>query len=172
MINALFRNINKTKRIPSENIHLTKTHPLHNLLLKTGYDYICHYNVMSQFKKIKKQKVNCMVFISHCCDSRLGLKISTHIILHFPQGHIHLNRCPHCFPLRFCTGPGHFSPPHLYKFAPSLAAVGMGPHSREFQLQCKLNHVQFFIRRRDGNVRKIQFLCIQAYRLMHPAVIG
>lgn len=112
-----------------------------------------------------------MSFVSHCSDSTLDLKISTRVILHFPYGRIHVNLCSYCFPLSFLHSLSHCAP-LLYAIALIVVAAGIGPDSIEFQLQCKLGHFQFLVWGWDSNVSKIQFLCIQAYRLMHPAVIA
>lgn len=112
---------------------------------ETGYDYICQYVISKFFFSFSFFfKSNGMVFISHCCESRMGLKISTHI-LHFPCGHHSFKTVPTLFSFSFLHRSGHFSSPHLYKFTFFLAAVGMGPDSIEFQLPCKLGYFQFFI---------------------------
>lgn len=132
VINALFRNMNKTKHIPPENIHLTKptqsTPPTHTPPPPSHWNRLwlyLSYNVTSELL-IKKKKSNCMIFLSHCCESTLGLKISTHIILHFPHGRIHLDLCLHCFPFLFCTGRVTFllsTSIHLLLFSSQLELV-------------------------------------------------
>lgn len=119
----------------------------------------------------RKKKSNWWIFISYFRESTPCLKISTQHYISHTVG-FKKKSLPALFSFSFLQRPGHSSPLLLYVllfFLLQLEPVRVVWNSNS-NASLATSNSSFD----DGIAMwgKIQFLCIQAYRLMHPAVIG